>query len=66
MNKPDYIMAYDIFERTFADDISWQVEVLLGDVKEGSEDGRYLEDDYDAAYEEAILIIAEDKGIELV
>ena len=66
MNKLDYPMAYDIFERSFADDISWQVEVLLGDVKEGSEDGRYSEDDYDAAYEEAIMIVAEEKGIELV
>jgi len=59
-------MAYDIFERSFANDISWQVEILLGDVKEGSEDGCYTEDDYDAAYEEAILIIADEKGIELV
>jgi len=66
MNTTDYTMAYDIFERSFADDISWQVEILLGDVKEGSEDGSYSEDDYDTAYEEAILIIAEEKGIELV
>ena len=66
MNKPYYTMAYDIFERSFADEISWQVEILLGDVKEGSEDGRYSEDEYDTAYEEAILIIAEEKSIELV
>jgi hypothetical protein len=59
-------MSYDIFEREYADKITWQVEVLLGYAKEGSEDGWYSEDEYDAAYEEAIMIVAEDEGIELI
>ena len=59
-------MSYDLFEREYADKISWQVEVLLGDVKECSEDGKYSEDEYDVAYEEAIMIVAEAEDIELV
>ena len=75
MNKPDYTMAYDIFERSFADDISWQVEVLLevkrakfGDVSDPWSTMGYtsFEEVYDAVYEEAILIMAEEKGLELV
>jgi hypothetical protein len=59
-------MSYDLFEREYADKISWQVEVLLGDAKEGSEDGRYSEDEYDTAYEWAIIIVAEAEDIKLV
>ena len=75
MNKPDYTMAYDIFERSFADDISWQVEVLLEAKRAGFDDVSdpwsargytTFEEVYDAVYEEAIMIMAEEKGIELV
>ena len=67
MNKQDNnTMSFDIFEREYADEISWQVEVLLGDTKEGSEDSQYSEDEYDQAYEQAIKIVAKDHGIELI
>jgi hypothetical protein len=59
MNKPDYTMAYDIFEREFADDIGWRVETLLGE-------GEFEEFEYDAAYEVAVNEVATEKGIELV
>ena len=59
-------MSADIFERKYADEITWQTEVLLGDVKDGSEDGIYSESEYDQAYEEAIRMVAKDKDIELI
>lgn len=60
MNKPDYTMAYDIFEKAYADEISWRIETILGDVED-------VDDyEYDSAYEQAIKDIAEEKGIELV
>ena len=58
-------MPFDLFEREYADDITWQTEVLLGDAKDGSEDGTYSESEYDLAYEQAIVLVAEDKGIDL-
>ena len=58
-------MPFDLFEREYADEITWQTEVLLGDAKDGSEDGTYSESEYDLAYEQAIVLVAEDKGIDL-
>lgn len=52
-------MPVDLFERAYADEITWQVEVLL-------EDGEFKESEYDEAYEQAIELVAEDKGIELI
>lgn len=53
-------MAYDIFEKAYADEISWRIETILGDVED-------VDDyEYDSAYEQAIKDIAEEKGIELV
>ena len=52
-------MSFDLFERDYADEISWQVEVLL-------QDGTYDDDQYDEAYEHAVEVVAEDHGIELI
>jgi len=59
-------MPVDLFEREYADEITWQTEALLGDAKDGSEDGIYSESEYDQAYEQAILLVAEDQGIDLI
>lgn len=53
-------MPFDLFEREYADEITWQTEVLLGD------HGIHTEPEYDLAYEQAIVLVAEDKGIDLV
>jgi formylmethanofuran dehydrogenase subunit B len=58
-SNEDSPMAVDLFEREYADEITWQVEVLL-------EDGEFKESEYDEAYEQAIELVAEDKGIELI
>jgi formylmethanofuran dehydrogenase subunit B len=58
-SKEDSPMPVDLFEREYADEITWQVEVLLGD-------GEFKESEYDEAYEKAIEIVAKDKGIELI
>lgn len=57
--KDDTTMSFDLFEREYADAISWQVEMLI-------EDGQYEQDDYDDAYEHAVEIVAEEEGIDLV
>jgi hypothetical protein len=59
-------MPVDLFEREYADEITWQTEALLGDAKDGSEDGVYSESEYDQAYEQAILLVAEGEGIDLI
>jgi hypothetical protein len=57
--KDDHTMSFDLFERDYADEISWQVEILL-------QDGIYNDDQYDEAYEHAVEAVAEDHGIELI
>lgn len=52
-------MAYDVFEREYEDEISWETERLLGQ-------GEYEDDEYDAAFEAAIDVVAAAKGITLV
>lgn len=52
-------MAYDMFERKYEDEISWETERILGD-------SDHKEEDYDVAYEEAVDNIAAAKGITLV
>ena len=52
-------MAYDVFEREYEDEISWETERLLGQ-------GEYEDDEYDAAFEAAIDVVAAAKGIILV
>ena len=63
-DSPLIEMSFDIFEREYADDITWQTEILLGDTKDGSAADEAAE--YDLAYEEAILIVAEEKGFNLI
>ena len=63
-DNPLIEMSFDLFEREYADDITWQTEVLLGDAKDGSAADEAAE--YDLAYEEAILIVAEEKGFDLI
>jgi formylmethanofuran dehydrogenase subunit B len=52
-------MAVDLFEREYADEITWQTEVLLGN-------GDFKESEYDEAYEQAVEMVAQDKGITLL
>ena len=58
-NKREDAMAVDLFERKYADEITWQTEVLIGD-------GEFKESEYDEAYEQAVEMVAEDKGITLL
>lgn len=58
-NRQSDTMAYDVFEREYGDEISWETERLLGE-------GEYAENEYDAAYEAAIDAVAAAKGITLV
>ena len=58
-NKHVDTMAVDLFEREYADEITWQTEVLIGD-------GEFEESEYDEAYEKAVELVAEDKGITLL
>lgn len=52
-------MSFDHFEKKYHKEIEWQTECLLGD-------GTYAESEYDEAYEEAVEMVAEDKGITLL
>jgi len=52
-------MAVDLFEREHRQEIEWQTEVLLGN-------GEFKESEYDEAYERAVELVAEDKGITLL
>jgi hypothetical protein len=52
-------MSADLFERKFREAIEWQTEMLLGD-------GEFKDDEYDIAYEKAVLLVAEAEEIELV
>ena len=52
-------MPADLFERKFREAIEWQTEMLLGD-------GEFKDDEYDVAYEKAVLLVAEAEEIELV
>lgn len=52
-------MPVDLFEREYRQEIEWQAEVLLGD-------GEFKESEYDEAYERAVELVAEDKGITLL
>ena len=52
-------MSADLFERKFREAIEWQTEMLLGD-------GEFNDDEYDVAYEKAVLLVAEAEEIELV
>jgi len=58
-NRNSDTMAYDVFEREYEDEISWETERLLGQ-------GEYEDDEYDAAFEAAIDVVAAAKGITLV
>lgn len=58
-NRNTDTMAYDVFEREYEDEISWETERLLGE-------GEFEEDEYDAAFEAAIDAVAAAKGITLV
>ena len=58
-NRNSDTMAYDVFEREYEDEISWETERLLGE-------GEYEDDEYDAAFEAAIDAVAAAKGITLV
>lgn len=58
-NKHVDTMAVDLFEREYRQEIEWQTEVLLGD-------GEFKESEYDEAYERAVELVAEDKGITLL
>ena len=58
-NKHIDTMPVDLFEREYRDEIEWQTEVLLGD-------GEFKESEYDEAYERAVELVAEDKGITLL
>ena len=58
-NKKIDSMPVDLFERQYSDEITWQTEVLIGD-------GEFKESEYDEAYQQAIDIVAEDKGITLL
>lgn len=58
-NRNTDTMAYDVFEREYEDEISWETERLLGE-------GEFEEDEYDAAFEAAIDAVATAKGITLV
>ena len=58
-NRNTDTMAYDVFEREYEDEISWETERLLGE-------GEFGEDEYDAAFEAAIDAVAAAKGITLV
>ena len=58
-NRNSDTMAYDVFEREYEDEISWETERLLGQ-------GEYEDDEYDAAFEAAIDVVAAAKGIILV
>ena len=52
-------MPVDRFERIYRNEIEWETETLLGD-------GEFKESEYDEAYEQAIDIVAQDKGIVLL
>lgn len=58
-NKRTDAMPVDLFEREHRQEIEWQTEVLLGD-------GEFKESEYDEAYERAVELVAEDKGITLL
>ena len=58
-NKHIDTMPVDLFEREYRQEIEWQTEVLLGD-------GEFKESEYDEAYERAVELVAEDKGITLL
>ena len=58
-NKHIDAMAVDLFEREHRQEIEWQTEALLGD-------GEFKESEYDEAYERAVELVAEDKGITLL
>ena len=58
-NKRNDVMPVDLFEREYRQEIEWQTEVLLGD-------GEFKESEYDEAYERAVELVAEDKGITLL
>ena len=58
-NKHVDTMPVDLFEREYRQEIEWQTEVLLGD-------GEFKESEYDEAYERAVELVAEDKGITLL
>ena len=58
-NKKIDSMPVDLFERQYSDEITWQTEVLIGD-------GEFKESEYDEAYQQAIDLVAEDKGITLL
>lgn len=58
LKRPD-AMAVDLFEREFRQEIEWQTEVLLGN-------GDFKGAEYDEAYERAVELVADDKGITLL
>ena len=58
-------MSFDIFEREYANEIIWKTEVLLEECG-GSEDETYTESEYDLAYEQAIQLVAAEKGYTLI
>jgi hypothetical protein len=64
-NKHIDTMAVDLFEREYRQEIEWQTEVLLGD-GEFKESRLFKESEYDEAYERAVELVAEDKGITLL
>ena len=59
LSKDDTTMSFDLFEREYANAITWQVEMLI-------EDGQYDQEDYDDAYEHAVEIVAAEEGINLI
>ena len=61
--KNKKVMAFDIFERKYRDEIEMMIESIL-DTKENLNDNNY-DQMYDDAHEEAVFVLASEKKITL-